>query len=61
MYRVGPGGRLQQGQAFQAEHDRAAVDHARGLHDGVHPAELWEGGRLIGRFSKLGLFSSGAG
>ena len=61
MYRVAPGGRLLLGQAFDAEHDHAAVEQARALHQATHPAELWEGGRLIGRFSKLGLFTPGGG
>jgi hypothetical protein len=61
IYRVGPAGRLVLGEAFQAEDDAAAIERARKLHDATGAAELWEGGRLVGRFSKLGGFKPGAG
>ena len=61
IYRVGPAGRLVLGEAFEAKDDAAAIERARTLHDATGPAELWEGGRLVGRFSKLGVFTPGPG
>jgi hypothetical protein len=59
IYRVEPGGRLQLGEAFVASDDRSAVECARSLHDAQREAELWAGGRLIGRFTKHGTFDAG--
>jgi hypothetical protein len=60
IYRVGPGGRLERAQAFEAPNDASAVEQARWLRQPDDQAELWEGGRLVGRFSKLGRFTPGA-
>jgi hypothetical protein len=59
IYRVGAGGRLQLGEAFTARDDTAAVELARSLHQAGGEAELWAGGRLLGRFNKLGAFAAG--
>jgi hypothetical protein len=59
IYRVGHGGRLLLGEAFHAESDTLAIETARVLQDAERPMELWEGGRLVGRFSSLGLFTAG--
>lgn len=56
---MGHAGRLLLGEAFQAETDALAVETARLLQDVERPMELWEGGRLVGRFSSLGLFTAG--
>jgi len=47
------------GDAFEAEDDAAAVEAARSLSNG-EAMELWQCGRLVGRFSKLGVFTPGA-
>ena len=55
-YVVAAGGRLQLGETFDAPDDEAAVAHVQAL--GRPTAmELWEAGRLIGRVSKLGVFT----
>jgi hypothetical protein len=59
IYRVARGGRLEAVCAFEAQDDAAAVARARDVQDGVGEVELWEGGRQVGRFSKLGVFSAG--
>jgi hypothetical protein len=59
IYRVGPGGRLQLGEAFTARSDEAAVELARSFQQTGGEAELWAGGRLLGRFSKQGDFMAG--
>lgn len=61
IYRVGDGGRLTLGEQFHAGGDAEAVEHARPLLASGMPGELWCGGRLVGRFSKLGLFTPGLG
>ena len=53
IYHVGGGGRLNVGEAFAAQGDEEAVQRARMLLSRAHAAELWEGGRLVGRFSKV--------
>jgi hypothetical protein len=57
IYRVGAEGGLQRGPAFDAEHDGAAVEAARALRRSDEQVELWQGGRRVGRFSKLGVFT----
>lgn len=59
IYRVGHGGRLQLGEAFEAPDDAHAVEQARTHHATGEAAELWKGGRLVGRFSKIGTFTPG--
>ena len=60
IYRIGSGGRLQLGEGFQARNDAAAIERASELREG-QPVEIWEGGRLVGRVSKHGDFTPGAG
>ena len=59
IYIVDSDGRLQLGQAFEASDDRAASERAVGLAVKGQTAELWEGGRMVGRVSKHGDFSTG--
>jgi hypothetical protein len=59
IYIVGSDGRLQLGHAFEATDDliagaRAETHAARG-----QVAELWEGGRMVGRVTSDGVFSTG--
>ena len=61
IYRVGPGRRLQLGEAFNAINDESAVEYARALHGRGQEVELWNGGRLLGRFTKSGEFMAGVG
>ena len=61
IYIVGADGRLQLGQAFEAVDDVEAAARAVDLAERRLAAELWEGGRLVGRVLKSGGFSSGAG
>jgi hypothetical protein len=56
IYLVNPDGRLQLGAGFDAPDDAEAIDRAPGLYDKGHVAELWQGGRLVGRFLAQGLF-----
>ena len=56
VYLHDPRGRLGVGPTFDAGDDAAAVSEARGLVAG-QSAELWNSGRLIGRFSKDGVFT----
>lgn len=58
IYRVATGGRLQLGESFEAADDAEAVRLAGDLRGG-QAVELWEGGRLVGRISKLGVFTPG--
>ena len=58
IYIVGPDGRLQLGLAFQAANDRAAGAEAQGAVARGQVAELWEGGRLVGRV-RTGVFNPG--
>ncbi|TAJ69991.1 MAG: hypothetical protein EPO51_20950 [Phenylobacterium sp.] len=59
IYYVGPGGRLREGEALQASGDDEAVDKTRALLPPDEAAELWEGGRLVGSFSRTHAFSPG--
>jgi len=52
IYHVGSGGRLRVGETFVAEGDREAVARAHGQLVPGQPAELWEWGRPIGRFTR---------
>ena len=58
-YQVGAAGRLVLGESFEARDDRAAVEHVR-ARPIEGPMELWQGGRLVGRISKLGQFTPGS-
>ena len=53
-------GQLQQAESFRAPDDAAAVAKARACHLSGHAMELWDGGRLVGRFSRLGDYTPGA-
>lgn len=57
IYHVGPAGRLQLGQTVSCANDAEAVERARLETADGRAAELWEGGRLVGHFSKLGVFT----
>ena len=59
IYIVGPDGRLQLGLAFQSPDDRTAGAEAEGAVVRGQLAELWQGGRLVGRVSKSGVFEMG--
>jgi hypothetical protein len=52
IYHVGDGGRLRVGETFSAEDDRDAVVRARVQLLKGQPAELWEWGRPVGRFTR---------
>lgn len=57
IFHVGVGGRLRLGQTFPAPSDADAAAQARALLSPGQAAELWEGGRLVGRFSKTHEFT----
>jgi hypothetical protein len=57
LYRVTHAGRLELGRTFEAEHDAAAIERAAEFLHGDAAHELWGGGRLVGRFSKIGRFA----
>jgi hypothetical protein len=59
IYIVDPDGRLQLGQAFEAVDDKAAAAQAESVAQQGRTAELWEGGRMVGRVSKAGVFTAG--
>jgi hypothetical protein len=61
IYHVGSGDRLRLGETFHATSDDEAVKSARPLLSRGQPAELWEGGRIVGRFSKIHDFLPGGG
>jgi hypothetical protein len=54
LYHVAEGGRLRLGDAFQALNDGQAIAKARLLRLSGAAAELWQEGRIVGRFSKSG-------
>jgi hypothetical protein len=60
IYIVDGDGRLQLGQAFEAADDTVAAARALELAQMGQSAELWEGGRIVGRVSKIGGFAAGA-
>ncbi len=57
LYIVGANDRLQLAQALDCRHDAEAVAEAAKLLPAGQSAELWDAGRLVGRFSKLGAFA----
>ena len=59
IYIIGRDGRLQLGQAFQAQDDAAASAVARAAAAPGQSIELWEGGRMVGRASEDGVFTPG--
>jgi hypothetical protein len=59
IYIVDPDGRLHLGQAFEAVDDRAAGALAESAAQKGRTAELWEGGRMVGRVSEAGTFTAG--
>jgi hypothetical protein len=59
IYIVDPDGRLQLGQAFEAADDGIAADLAKSFAQRGRTAELWEGGRMVGRVSNDGVFTTG--
>ena len=61
IYIVDPDGRLQLGQAYEAADDQAAAERALGAASKGHVAELWEGGRIVGRVTEHGVFEPGGG
>ncbi len=54
LYHVAEGGRLRLGDALQALDDGQAIEKARLLRLSGSGAELWQEGRIVGRFSKSG-------
>ena len=60
IYIVDPDGRLHLGLAFEAVDDKAAGAQAEIAAHRGRTAELWEGGRLAGRVSTEGLYTSGS-
>ena len=61
IYLVGADGRLQLGAAFEAADDDAAAARAVELAQPGQAAELWAGGRMVGRVSRQGVLSAGEG
>jgi hypothetical protein len=59
IYIVGSDGRLQLGKAFEATDDIVAGATAETHAVRGQIAELWEGGRMVGRVSKHGVFTQG--
>jgi hypothetical protein len=59
IYIVGRDQRLQLGEAFEAPEDGVAVARAEASTPRGQAAELWEGGRLVGRVSEQGVFTRG--
>ena len=59
IYLVGRDGRLQLGDAFEAADDAAAAARAVRLSEKGQAAELWAGGRIVGKVTKLGDFERG--
>jgi hypothetical protein len=60
IYHVGGDGRLAVGETFAASTDAEAVARARPQLIAGRGAELWQGGRLVGQFSKDHEFMPGA-
>ena len=61
IYLVGRDGRLQLGAAFEAANDEAATSRALELAQKGQAAELWAGGRIVGKVSQQGVFTRGEG
>jgi hypothetical protein len=49
---------LQLGQSLSSPDDASAITQAGELAREGPAAELWQGGRLVGRFSKHGVFAA---
>jgi len=45
------------GESFQAADDAQAVEKARLLRLSGEAAELWQAGRIVGRFTKTGTYT----
>lgn len=58
IFHVERGGRLRLGETFAAAQDDEAVTKATPLLRPGQAAELWQGGRLVGRFSPAHQFSA---
>lgn len=58
LYLVGEGDRLQPAAVLSSRDDAGAVAQAEDRLRRGQAAELWAGGRLVGRFSKLGVFTA---
>jgi hypothetical protein len=56
LYRIGPNERLLPPEVLACRSDAEAAAVAARMLAG-RAGELWLGGRLVGRFSKLGVFS----
>ena len=61
VYIIGRDGRLQFGAAFEASDDKAAAARAVEVAQAGRTAELWAGGRLVGKVSTKGVFVPGEG
>jgi hypothetical protein len=61
IYLVGRDGRLQLGAAFEATDDEAAAARSLELAQSGQAAELWAGGRIVGKVSQQGRFIRGEG
>jgi hypothetical protein len=59
VYHVGTDGRLAVGETFSASTDAEAVARAGSQLIPGRAAELWQGGRLVGQFSKAHEFTAG--
>lgn len=59
LYTVGPAGRLQLNRTFDSVDDDAAIEQARDTATAGEALELWRDGQLLGRISKLGVFTPG--
>jgi hypothetical protein len=57
LYTVGPADRLEPAATFDSAGDADAVARAAQRRQEGRAAELWSGGRRVGRFSKLGVFT----
>jgi hypothetical protein len=57
IYYLGAAGRLQLGETLHCASDAEAIQQALEISGDGRAGELWDGGRLVGRFSKLGVFT----
>jgi hypothetical protein len=60
IYLADTSGRLRVRLVFTCADDRTAVIRAQELEPQDAAKELWQGGRLVGRISKLGAFTPSA-
>jgi hypothetical protein len=58
FYRIDPRDRLQPAEVIDADNDAEAVALATRLMTPGLGGELWHGARLVGRFSKLGVYTA---